>query len=149
MSSGTSVILDSLRNIGKHSIANPADPESIIVGMNRLNSMVDAWKDEDIEMRLKPLKDPADPLDEPRAVRNAIVDNLSLEMAPLYDNGNKSRVSRDLKRNAALGMQKIKGIYQVLVIPKKVVSSTLPVGEGNSQGVNRRVFFGKDNIVAN
>ena len=142
MSTGTDLIQRALQTIGAHSIVSPADPDSIIVGMERLNSMLEMWLSFGIDIGFTPLEVPGDELNEPPDTRNGIIANLALQLAPTFDNG-KVIVSPVLQRDAKLGYHNIKNIYQRLTIPKKVVSSTLPVGAGNSRRVHARTFFRK------
>jgi hypothetical protein len=86
-------------------------------------------------------------LGEPGDARNAIEDNLAVELAPNFDNG-KVVVSPTLERNAKRGYLWLKTLFQVYTIPNKVPSSTLPKGAGNSQGTDRRVFFGENGSLS-
>ena len=140
MSTGTAIIERALQKIGAHSIVQPSNPEDIVIGMNALNSMLETWLTQGIDIGVTPLDVPGDELNEPTDTQNGIINNLAIELAPDFDNG-KLVVSADLRRNAKTGFQSIKNLYQKVTIPKKVVSSTLPVGAGNSRGINRRVFF--------
>ena len=146
MSTGTAIIEEALEGIGAHSIVSPASPNSITKGMNKLNSMLEMWLSLNIVIGFTPLDKPGDELNEPSDTRNGIIDNLSIELAPLFDNG-KVVVSAALKQNATRGLTNIKNIYQKIAVPDKGVSSTLPFGAGNRRGINRRVFFPKGGTV--
>lgn len=146
MSTGTAIIEEALQSIGAHSLVAPADPESIVIGKNRLNSMLEMWLTRGINIGFTPLDVPGDELNEPTDTRNGIVSNLSIIMAPLFDNG-KIIVSADLKTQAKVEFISIRNLYQKFTIPKKGVSSTLPVGAGNSRGNRRRIFFGEDATI--
>jgi len=142
MSSGTSIIQSALKRIGANSLAQPASPEAITEGRDILNSMLQLWLSQDIDLGIVPLDAPGDELGEPLDSRNAIVDNLALRLSSLFDNGNNV-VSPQLTANAKREFNLIKAIYQVVDVPVKIVSSTLPVGQGNRTGVTRqRVFKG-------
>lgn len=129
MSVGTKIIQEALKEIGAHSIVQPADPESIEIGMNKLNSMLQLWLSDGIDLGIVPLSAPGKELGEPLDARQAIIDNLAIYCAPDFDNAD-AVVSDDLRRNASKGFNKIKDLYEVLSIPDKVVSSTLPRGAG-------------------
>ncbi len=146
MSSGTLIIKDSLRLIGAHSIARDADADAVQLGMRRLNGMIAEWEDQGIILNAKTLKNPGDPLDEPDGAYQAIIENLAVRLSPNYDNG-KAKVSRVLAANARISFMLVKDNYRVFTIPKKKVSSTCPVGEGNSKGINRKVYFGKEREI--
>lgn len=148
MSTGTVIIERGLQSIGAHSIVSPADPESIILGMEKLNSMLEMWLTLGIVLGVTPLKVPGNELNEPDDARNGIITNLAIEMAPDFDNG-KIVVSPALERNARVSYNNIKNLYQKITIPKKVVSSTLPVGAGANRGVDRRVFFPEGATIEN
>lgn len=147
MSLGTEIILESLQEIGAHSIARSADSETIVLGMRKLNGMVRTWKSMEIETGMVPLKIPADELSEPLDARNAIVLNLAILMAPLFDNG-KGNVSGQLRSNAATELNYISIFYRTFDLPEKISSATLPVGAGNSKGIQRRVFKGNNGIIS-
>jgi len=138
MSTGTDLIERGLKAIGVFSVAVPSSPEQITDGLKRLNSMVQVWQSQGIKMGIVPLEHPGEELSEPIDATDAIVDNLAIRMAPDYS----KPVSKDLRDNARRGYNDICTEYQEFTIPDKVVSSTLPYGEGNV-GFRRRVFFPK------
>ena len=113
------------------------------LGMEILNSMMEMWQTLNIDIGTTPLENPGDNLNEPPDARNAIINNLALELAPSFDNG-QNVVSRVLENRASAGFQHVRNLYQVHTIPPVVVSSTLPVGAGNEAAFRRgRIFFGK------
>ncbi len=140
MSTGTKIIEDALALIGAHSVAAPAEPESIARGRDRLNDMLEQWLSQKIVLNHNPLKDAGDDLAEPADTTMAITENLAIALSPLFDNG-VGIVSPTLRGNANANYQIVKSLYERLTIPKKVVSSTTPKGEGNSRGSYNRVFF--------
>lgn len=146
MSTGTEIIQRALQRIGAHSAVSPASPASIVLGMERLNSMLEMWLAQGIVIGVTGLVVPGDELNEKPDTRNGIIDKLALSLAPDFDNG-KQIVSPQLKEDARVNFAHIKNVYQQVIIPDKVVSSTLPVGAGNSRGVNRRIFFPKGGVV--
>jgi hypothetical protein len=129
MSDGTTIIESALKLIGAHSIAAPADPESIEIGMFTLNSMLQLWLSQNVDMGIVPLEAPGDELGEPLDARQSIIDNLSILLAPNFGVGVVDQVLRD---NARLSKAEIKRLYRNITIPAKVVSSTLPRGAGNN-----------------
>lgn len=142
MSSGTFIIQSALKRIGANSLAQPAGPEAITEGRDILNSMLQLWLSENIDLGIVPLDAPGDELGEPLDARNAIIDNLALRLAPDFDNGNNI-VSPQLTANAKREFTLIRNLYQKVLIPIKIVSSTLPIGQGNKTGLTRqRVFKG-------
>lgn len=140
MSSGTFIITSALKRIGAASIAQPAVPETITEGKDILNSMLQLWETWGINLGIVPLDEPGDELGEPLDTRNAIIDNLSLMLAPDFDNG-RGNVSEQLKNNARSGLAQIKQIYRPITAPNKGATSTTPRGIGNINGVNSRIFF--------
>lgn len=140
MSTGTAIVERALEKIGAHSIVSPADPSSKILGFEQLGSMVEMWLTQGISIGITPLGVIGDELNEPPDSRNAIIDNLAIELAPAFDNG-KVVVSPQLERNARIGYIRVRSAYQKIAIPDKTVSSTLPVGAGNDR--DRRTFFRK------
>lgn len=141
MSTGTVIIQDALRMIGAHSTVAPAEAEAIVLGMTVLNSMLQRWTSQDIDIQTTPLEVPGDELSEPNDARNAIVENLALLLSPNFSNGD-SIVSPTLRSNANVDYNLVKALYWCGNIPDKVVSATLPKGAGNSKGVLRETFFG-------
>ena len=142
MSSGTSIIEDALKRIGVHSVVVPASPEDIASGKDALNSMLQLWISWGIRIQVVPLDAPGDELSESIDIRNAVVDNLALQLAPFYDNG-KGIVSQELRDNARRLFNQVKDLYQEVTIPKKVVSGLLPRGAGHSAGTRAQIFSGK------
>lgn len=143
MSSGTSLILEALENIGQDSQLKPANPKSIERGFRALNSLLQFWLSDDIDLGVVPLAAPGDELNEPVDTTQVIIDNLSLKLAPKYDNDGKRNVSDTLRDNARTGFATMSAIYRVIKIPKKKISSTTPLGAGN----NRRLRFRDSNFV--
>lgn len=141
MSSGTAIILSSLELIGAHSVVAPADSGSIEKGMFTLNSMLQLWLSQDIDLGIVPLQAPGDELGEPLDARQAIIDNLSVALGPNFDNGDNV-VSQTLRNNANRGFTSIENLYQIVTIPNKVISSTLPRGAGNNRGSLNNPFAG-------
>lgn len=141
MSTGTALVQDAARLIGAHSINAPIDSDSIVVGVTALNNMMQLWLSQGIDVGHVPLEVPASEMAEPGDTRNAIIEQLALQLAPYFFNG-KGVVSPDLKSRAAVDFMWVKNLYQDITIPDKTVSATLPKGEGNSKGVDRQIFFG-------
>ena len=130
MTTGTIIIQDALQQIRAHSIASPAKPASIDLGLRILNSMLAFWLSQNIRLGVSPLKVVGDNLGEPLDATNVIVANLSLWLAPHFDNSEKI-VSRSLERSANRGFGHLCTLYQEVSIPAKVISSTAPLGQGN------------------
>lgn len=145
MSTGTDVIHRALQKIGAHSRVAPASDDSVVLGMEILNSMLESWLRQGIEIVYTPLSVPGDELNESVDTRNGIICNLALSAAPDFDNG-KQVVSPELKIQARVGLAYIRDTYQNMDVPDKVVSSTLPVGAGNTIR-NSRTFFPKGGVL--
>ena len=140
MSTGTVLIQGAFRRIGVHSIASPAPAESQLLAMDTLNGMLQLWMSWGIDLQTIPIAAIGEEVGEPIDAKNAIIDNLAVEVSPNFDNG-ETIVSDQLLRNANRGFNMVKTLYTKFTIPNKVPSSTLPMGAGNSKGVNRFVFF--------
>jgi len=140
MSTGTIIIQDSLSNIGAHSVIRPAGPESISIGLRRLTGMMELWLSDSILLGVTPLVAPGDELNEPTDATQVIINKLSIELSPLFNNG-KQVTTPEVRLNAKLGFATIKKLYQTVTIPCKRVSGTLPRGEGGTRGRNSRTFF--------
>ena len=140
MSSGTFIITSALKRIGAASIFQTLPPDSLIEGRDILKSMIQMWQSQGIILGTSPLDAPGDEFGEPLDVRNAIIDNLALMLAPDFDNG-RGNVSKQLENNARAGLVLVKQIYRPLTVPNKALSSTTARGIGNINGVNSRVFF--------
>lgn len=147
MTIGTEIIKDGLKRIGAHSIVQPAAPETIVEGMDILNSMLQLWASWGIDIQFVPLEVPGDNLAEPMDAKNAIIDNLALAMSANFDNG-ENIVSPMLLSNARNGFDMVKTLYQTFKIPKKRPSSTLPRGAGNQKGNWTEVFFRDRRILS-
>ncbi len=147
MSAGTFIIKKALRTIGAYSIAASADPDSISEGMDYLNGMIQTWESKNIVMGATPLSVPGDELNEPADTTNAIIANLALLMAPTFDNGALSVVSPRLEGNAKSLFLDMKRAYSTAKAPRRIVSTTLPRGEGNREYITNKPFFDKDQVI--
>lgn len=148
MTTGTHIIERALQKIGAHSVVSPASPESIDLGLENLNSMMEFWLSKGIDIGATPLKVAGDELNEPPDAKNAIISNLAIYLASDFDNG-KDIVTQALISTAYSDFFHVKSFYQRLAIPNKGVSSSLPVGEGNMRGVYRNVFFPRGARIKN
>ena len=146
MSTGTSIVERALGKIGANSIPAPADPSSIVEGGETLGSMLQSWLSDNIDLGIVPLASLGDDLGEPADTTNAIIDNLALLLLPSFPN---LPVTPTLVINARVGFDTVKRLYQNLTIPDKVVSSTLPRGQGNQRFFRPRVYAGKGATVDN
>lgn len=145
MSTGTDLIEGALQEIGVISVAVPSSPEQITDGLRKLNSMVNLWLSWGIMMKWVPITVAGENLDEPIDATTAIIYNLAIKLAPTYS----KPVSQDLKNNARIELEMVKSLYQDISIPDKVVSSTLPLGAGNSKGVDARVYHRQGGSISN
>lgn len=146
MSIGTAIITSALQKIGVHNVNTPASPESIILTMENLNSMLELWRSRNIQFGFVPLKAPGNDLGEPRDVRNGIISQLALYVAPDFDNGGNI-VSPALQNRAELDFIEIKRLYQRLTVPNREISSVTPRGQGNQRGILSRNFTGPGFIL--
>ena len=153
MSSGTEVFHNALKLIGAFSIAAPADPEADVDMMNFYNSMALEWHglqilDKNGGPLLNPIKVPGEELGERLDVKTAIEYNLAVLAFPLFHTGNKP-LSPVIINTANRLLDYLKTVYQDVTIPKMVVSSTLPRGDGVSPGRNQGPFFDRDETIGN
>lgn len=140
MTTGTDLVKSALRKIGAHSIAAPAAPETITEGRDTLNAMLQSWLSRNINLGIVPLDAVGEEVGEPADATNAIVFNLAMLLAPDFDNG-KEVVSNSLAMNARKEFQIISTLYNTTTIEAKVVSSTLPKGQGNKQSFGNFPIF--------
>jgi len=141
MSTGTVVVQDALRQIGAHSLAAPAVAEDLAVGFRNLNALVHGWLTRNIKLGISPLEAVGDELHETPDVFWALTTNLAVVLAPNYDNG-RNVISPTLRANASISLQFAKNAYLNLTIPDKVVSATLPRGQGSRLFFSDSIFFG-------
>lgn len=128
MSTGTEIIQEALTEIKAHSVVSPVNPESLKTGMNVLNGMIATWQDKGIQTGAVPLKEVGSELSEPLGARNGIVQNLAILLQPKFPG---SQLNPLLVSNAAKNYQDIVNAWNVPVIPKKVLNSSFPTGQGN------------------
>lgn len=141
MSTGTVIVEDALRQIGAHSLAAPADAESLAVGFRNLNAMLHQWLSRNIKLGVSPLEAVGDELHEPADSSYAITTNLAVILAPNFDNG-RNVISPTLRATASTSFQIIKNLYLDFTVPDKVVSATLPRGQGARLFFTDSIFFG-------
>lgn len=137
MSTGTKLVQGALSRLGAHSPIKPAGPEAIDVGKDALNSMYAKWQDDNIEFGAVPLDAVGDEFSEPMGLTNTVMDNLAIELQPLFPG---AQISADLRINANKGYQDLLTKAQPITIPQQVVRETLPIGQGNKG--RHRTFFG-------
>lgn len=140
MTTGTLIIERALQKIGASSSVSEPDPESVQTAFEALNSMIARWTAESIEIGAVPLAVPGDDLSERVESTNAVILNLAVLISPDFDNG-KQVASPQLMASAVKELQMIKALYQTFTIPKKVISSTTPRGQGNPTWRYGDAFF--------
>jgi len=141
MTTGTVVVQKALRHIGAHSLAAPASAEALNEGFDSLNTMLHVWLTRNIKLGVSPLEAVGDELHEPADSLIAITTNLARVLSIDYDNG-KVIVSPDLRALASTEFEYIKNAYLDITIPDKVVSATLPKGQGARLFFTDSIFFG-------
>lgn len=146
MTTGTKIIQASLKLIGAHSKAAPADSESVELGMETLNTMLQLWLSQNVDMGIVPLSAPGDELGEPLDAKQGIINNLAIDLAPNFGN---AVVSPMLRANARRSKAEVKNLYRNTTIPNKVVSSTMPKGSGNrvNSSMTERSYFSKGETI--
>ena len=131
MSSGTKVIKAALRLGGAYSSRSPADPESISIGMDVLNSLIQELIDSGMsKLGATVLKVPGDELNEPLNAYNAIVSILAVRLIPNFEEG-RMMLSQTAHNNAILGYSFLQKAFGEVYVPRKKIPSTLPRGEGS------------------
>jgi len=148
MSTGTEIVENAYGMIGVHSLASPADPEAIAKGFKRLDKMLQTWLSLGIDLGHCPITTAGEEIGEPPDATIAIEENLAIKSAPFFDNG-RVIVSKDLKDNARNSYDEVYRLFWRGSIPTKVISSTVPMGEGNSQGQWSRTFFRRGTKLKN
>lgn len=144
MTIATKLIQASLQKIRAHSVANPASSEDLSDCMFELNAMLQEWESQGIAMGIVPVTSPSQEIGEPPDATLAIINNLAIQLAPDYPNGN---VTPELRENAKKTFDTLRSLRQKITIPRKGVSSTMPMGQGNKYAgrfTRSNVFAGKD-----
>jgi hypothetical protein len=144
MTTGTKIIQRALSYIGAHSPLSPANPESILDGMDILNSFIAELQDNDVDMGCVPLAAPGEELSEPLGARNAIEENLAVLLIPLFPG---AKVSPFLQANATKSLQKLRNQWETVSIPKRQVRGTLPKGQGNKYFFHNTYFDEGDELA--
>ena len=137
MSTGTVVCRDALYAGGISSNVNPPSAEQYDIAFRRLMGMLNMWLSKGIVLNFTPIDAIGQELDEPLDAYNGIVDNLAVNLLHFY----KLPVPKELATNAKVNYNDIRTMYQELIIPSLVPSSTLPRGQGNSKGIDAQVFW--------
>lgn len=145
MSSGNAIVVDALAAANITSKFTPAEPEQLNEGFKRLESMLQLWLSKGIVLGTVFTDAIGEDIYEPVEARNAIVDNLAISLAHFY----RMPISQELLSNARLGYNDMLLLFQELTIPNKVVSSTLPKGQGNRKGIDAREYFIPGGTVEN
>ena len=148
MTTATIIIKRALQKIGASSSVSEPDPEAVQTTFEALVDMLEDWAAQCIEIGVTIPTVPGDDLGEIAGTRNGITSNLAVLVSPDFDNG-KQVVSQKLNSLAVTQLVMIKAKYQTFTIPKKVVSSTLPVGQGNRRWRWDSPFFAVDSEIGN
>ncbi len=101
--------------------------------------MAELWLSKGIKIGTTPLQTPGSELNEIADMRNAIVDNLAVMLAPNFTG--RVVIPPQLTLNAINGFNDAKSLYMEIDTPEKVISSTTPLGAGNRRAVNNLNFF--------
>lgn len=141
MTTGTVIIEDALRQIGAHSLVAPAPAETLDIGFRKLVQMLHEWLSRNIDLGVSPLEVVGDALNEPPDATNAITSNLAIAMAPMFGGGS-IKVTPQLSANAEISRQIVFNLYWNGTVPDKVVSATLPRGQGARIWWTDSTFFG-------
>ncbi len=148
MTVATLIIKRALQKIGAASSVSEPDPSSVQTAFDALTGMIEDWNAQSIITDAVVPTVPGDDLGEKADTTNAFISNLSILVSPDFDNG-KQIVSPALMRQAASQFVMIKAKYQTFTIPNKVVSSTLPVGQGNRRWRWDSAFFPEGSEIGN
>lgn len=148
MTTGTIIIKRALQKIGASSAVSEPEPEAVQTAFEALNSMIALWTVQGIVIDAAVLAVPGDELGEKSDTTNGVILNLAVLIAPDFDNGSQI-VSPTLQVAAVRELQMIKALHQTFTIPKKVVSSTLPKGQGNRVFQFEDAFFAKGSELGN
>ena len=144
MSTGTTIVKRALQKIGAASAVSEPSAEALATGFEALNGMISLWTSRGIQTGATPLNVIGDELNEKPDCRNAIISNLAVLVSADFDNG-KAIVSPQLRATANGELAVVKALYQSIEVPKKVVSSTLPKGQGNKS----HAFFDDGESIGN
>ena len=143
MSTGTQIIHGALRRLKAHSSLNPAPTETIEISLDVLNGMVSQWEDEGIRMGCVPLQTHGQELSEPKGVKNALMDNLAIQLQSELPG---TQVSQELRANAKKGRNMIDRLWRPVTIPKRKVRGSTPKGQGNNMWMESPYFDQGDEI---
>jgi hypothetical protein len=148
MTTGTIIIKRALQKIGASSAVSEPEPESVQTAFEALTSMIASWTAQGIEIDAVAMTVPGDELGEKPDTTNGVILNLAVLISPDFDNGMQI-VSPILQAGAVRELHMIRSLYQTFTIPKKVVSSTLPKGQGNRVWQLDDAFFAEGSEIGN
>jgi hypothetical protein len=144
MSTASFLILSALTKIGKNSPLKKAKASDVSIGLSSLESLLAQFDTMNIVLPVNPVRGISEEIGETLDTRNAIINNLSIEISTNYDNG-QAIVSASLQTNADSGMAFLRKWYTKDSRPVRRISSTAPLGAGNERfrfSVSSRKFFG-------
>lgn len=149
MSTANFLILSALTRIGKNSPLKKAKADDVNAGLASLQSFLQQLSTMNIFLTTNPIRTVSDDVGETLDTRNALINNLAIEIATNYDNG-QIIVSESLRRNAETGMAFLKKWFTQDPPPLRRISSTAPLGAGNERfrfSTSSRKFFGPARIL--
>lgn len=129
MSKANEIIEDVLFELGVASEAVAAPAESVVKVLRKLNGLVAALQDDNIDCGAVYCPEPGSELSEPLGTRNAFVAMVAVESAGLFPN---SSLEDSTIQAARRGYKRLQDRWENLEIPSPQARSTYPKGAGHT-----------------
>jgi hypothetical protein len=140
MSTGTIIIQNAFREIQFDSPNTAADSGDYVAAVPYLNSMIAKWLGQNMDLGCSTLSVAGDELNEPMDCTTGIIKSLAIILAPSSGGG---VVTPELIQSQRIEFEYIKFYYGInFNKPLKKLSSTTPMGAGNTRGTRPRIFLG-------
>ncbi len=144
MSTGTDLIKDAYTEVGANSQLKPVTDFDIEFGRRKLQRMMQEWIDDDMDFGFTAIEFASDETSIPLSLEAAVVTNLALRLT-----SSKGRpASQDLKAAASVSLSNLLNRYQSKDAADRIVSGTMPLGQGNTRGIKPPVFANSDFVLS-
>lgn len=144
MSTAKELITDAYTELVVHSQSKSVSEFAIEFGRRKFQAMMQEWIDDDMDFGFSATEFASDETSIPVGLETAITTNLAVRLAPSVG----KVANQTLLANASISLNNIKNQYQSKESADRVVSGTMPIGQGNTRGIKPPVFANSDYVLS-
>jgi len=144
MSTATELITDAYTEIMVQSQSKNISEFAIEFGRRKFKAMMQEWIDTDMDFGYTAIEFVSDETSIPVGLETAITTNLAVRLSPSVG----QVANPTLVANAAISLHTVKDQYQSKEAADRIVSGTMPLGQGNTRGIKPRTFANRDFVLS-